>query len=81
MASRSDDGEGRAQHNAAGKHSEYQPLSVTLWVTAAPGRALLPYWQFTGAYQFDFFVNNSQLIYKSINIREVITKNGKIIWY
>ena len=47
MASRSDDGEGRAQQNAVSKHSEYQPLSVTLWVTAAPGRSLLPYGQFT----------------------------------
>ena len=44
MASRSDDGEGRAQHNAVSKHSDYQPLSVTLWVTAPP----------RGAYQFDF---------------------------
>ena len=89
MASRSDDGEGRAQHNAVGKHSEYQPISVTLRVTAAPGRSLLPYGQFTLSPQGEpqsfviiyINLNNSQLIYKRINIREVITKNGKIIWY
>ena len=74
MASRSDDGEGRAQHNAVGKHSEYQPLSVTLRVTAPPKGSL---------YLLLLLINlnNSQLIYKRIKIREVITKNGKIIWY
>ena len=74
MASRSDDGEGRAQHNAVSKHREYQPLSVTLRVTAPPKGSL---------YLLLLLINlnNSQLTYKRINIREVITKNGKIIWY
>lgn len=74
MASRSDDGEGRAQHSAVSKYSEYQPLSVTLRVTAPPKGSL---------YLLLLLINlnNSKLTYKRINIREVITKNGKIIWY
>ncbi len=74
MASRSDDGEGRAQHSAVATHGEYQPLSVTLRVTAPPKGSL---------YLLLLLINlnDSQLTYKRINIREVITKNGKIIWY